>query len=285
MSHPTPIDFGRTTLRFDGPAHIMGIINCTPDSFSDGGAHLDKVKAVEAGLLMVEQGASILDVGGESTRPGAWPVGLQEELDRVVPVIEALRRRSEVLISVDTMKAAVAEAALAAGADMVNDVTGMTGDASMARVVARSGAAAVLMHMRGDPRTMQRDTDYGGDLVEVIADGLDALVERAVEAGVARERLIVDPGIGFGKDGEGNLRLIGSAGRFGRGGLAVLIGPSRKSFIGQVLGIADPAERDWGTAAACAAAVMSGAHVLRVHAVGPMVQVARMAHAIMRARG
>lgn len=280
MVHPAPIDLGRTVLRFEGPPLIMGILNTTPDSFSDGGRHLDPSRAIEAGLAMIEQGADILDIGGESTRPGADPVGEGEELARVLPVIEGIRRHEgRIAISIDTTKAAVAAAALDAGADILNDVSGMRREAEMAGVVASRGAAAVLMHMRGTPRTMQADTLYD-DLVDEVGAHLRALVGSAVSAGVNEGKLIVDPGIGFGKDVGGNLSLIKHTRRFSVEGRPVLIGPSRKSFIGHLLAIDDPRLREWGTAGAVAAAVFCGAHILRVHEVGPMWQASRIAHAV-----
>jgi dihydropteroate synthase len=283
MAHPDPIELMSSTLSFDGPPLIMGIINCTPDSFSDGGDHLSADIAVKSAMAMVRAGASILDVGGESTRPGSKPVSLDSELERVIPVIREIRLRDKVTaISVDTTKAAVADAAIIAGADIVNDVSGMTHDPDMTAVVAGHGAAAVLMHMRGSPKTMQSNTVYT-DIVDEIRRRLDALVERSVAAGVDEKKLVVDPGIGFGKDVAGNLSLLRYINRFSAGGRPVFMGSSRKSFIGQVLQIADPREREWGTAGAVAAAVCFGAHILRVHEVGPMWQVSRIAHAISAA--
>lgn len=280
--HPAPINFGRLTLRFDGEPHIMGILNCTPDSFSDGGEHLKPEIAIAAGLRMVEEGAAILDIGGESTRPGATPVSANDEVARVVPVIKGLRRHTQALISIDTTKASVAEAALLAGADIVNDVSGASMDPEMLPLLARTQAVAVLMHMRGTPRTMQRDTHYE-DVVDSVASAIDALIERAVAAGVEPQRIIVDPGIGFGKNVLGNLRLIKHTRRFGQGRHAVLMGPSRKSFIGRILDQPDPAQRAWGTAGAVAASVSAGAHILRVHDVRPMREVTQVAYAIAQA--
>ncbi len=277
---PAAIDFGHAALRFDGAAHIMGILNVTPDSFSDGGVHLQTEAAVASGLQMLQDGATILDIGGESTRPGAQPVSPQQELDRVVPVIAALRKAApQAIISIDTTKAAVAAACLKAGADIVNDLSGFDFDPQMASVVADAGAAAVLMHIRGTPRTMQRDTHYD-DVVDDVCAALDARIKAAVDKGVQRHRLMVDPGIGFGKNMQGNVRLIKHAHRFGHGEHAVLIGPSRKSFIGHILSEPDPTKRVWGTAGAVAAAVCFGAHILRVHDVKPMVEAIRVAEAI-----
>ncbi|MBH24971.1 MAG: dihydropteroate synthase [Myxococcales bacterium] len=281
MSLPTPepLTLSRRTLRFDGAPHVMGIINATPDSFSDGGRNLHADRAVANALAMVEAGAAIIDVGGESTRPGAEAVSELEELERVAPIIEKLRRRSDVLISCDTMKASVAQAALEAGADLINDVTGFTFDPKMADVVAEADAGAILMHMRGTPRDMQRQTRYD-DLVGEISAILDARVEAAVQRGVARERIIVDPGIGFAKDLDGNLTLIRRAADFAHSGRPVLLGPSRKRFIGELTGVANPEERGWGTAGAVAAGVCYGAHVLRVHDVLAAVQVIQVCAAV-----
>lgn len=283
MDHPDPIKLGSCVLRFDGPPLIMGVINCTPDSFSDAGEHLSPEAAVKSALEMVAAGASILDIGGESTKPGSEPVPLETEIERVIPVIREIRRQNATIaISVDTTKASVAARALESGADIVNDVTGMSLDPEMREVVADHDAAAVLMHMRGSPKTMQDNTVYT-ELVEEIRRQLDHLVAQSVAAGVDEKKLIVDPGIGFGKDVQGNLSLIKHTRHFGSGGRPVLIGPSRKSFIGRLLKISDPKEREWGTAGAIAASVCFGAHILRVHEVGPMWQVSRIAHAVSAA--
>lgn len=277
MNH-TPIQCGPLRMEFGAHVYLMGVLNVTPDSFSDGGRHFATDTAIEAGLRMIGEGADIIDVGGESTRPGSEGVPAEEELRRVIPVIEELRRRSPVPISIDTQKAAVAEAALRAGANMINDVSALR-DPRMGQVAARSGVPLVLMHMRGEPRTMQQGEIVYDDVVAEVAEFLSQAIERAVSCGVSRERIIVDPGIGFGKTVEHNLELIDRLGELKRLGHPVLVGPSRKSFIGKILD-RPPGERLFGTAAAVAAAVLRGADIVRVHDVCEMQQVARVALAV-----
>jgi dihydropteroate synthase len=260
----------------------MGILNVTPDSFADGGRFCDPAVAVAHGLGMVKAGARILDVGGESTRPGAAAVGVEEEVARVVPVIRELSERVAVPISIDTQKAAVAEAALTAGARIVNDVSGLQRDPAMVDVLRQSGAGCVLMHMRGTPETMQQFTCYD-DLVEDILAHFREVLEAARAAGLEGERFMIDPGIGFSKTAEQNLTLLAHLGRFRELGRPVLVGPSRKSFIGKVLSLERPADRLWGTAAAVATAVLHGADVIRVHDVAEMHQVAALAAAVRNA--
>jgi dihydropteroate synthase len=263
-----------------GPrAWLMGVLNVTPDSFSDGGRYFDAAKAVDHGLALVAEGADVLDIGGESTRPGSLPVPEAEEMRRVVPVIEALRVRTAALISVDTTKAAVARAALDAGADIVNDTSALRFDPAMAGVVARSGAAVVLMHMKGTPLTMQDDPSYA-DLLGEIAGFLDDRIRVAEAAGIPRERVIVDPGIGFGKSLAHNLELIRRQDVFHALGRPLLMGFSRKAFLGRVLGL-PPDERLEGTIAAAVVSVERGAHILRVHDVGPVARAVRAAEAIL----
>jgi dihydropteroate synthase len=256
----------------------MGILNVTPDSFSDGSRYLDLELAVDRALEMESEGASIIDIGGESTRPNAEPVGLDEELRRVIPVIERLAGRLSVPVSIDTHKAAVAREAVAAGAEIVNDISAFTFDPAMASVVADSGAGAVLMHTRGGPREMQKDTEYRDIVSEVIAF-LDGALAGAERAGIGRNRLVVDPGIGFGKSVSGNLEIIRRLGEFARLGSPILIGTSRKSFIGALLD-RDVDGRLMGTAATVAAAVLNGASVIRVHDVAAMRDVAAVSLAI-----
>ncbi len=266
-----------------GPTtRLMGIVNVTPDSFSDGGVFFDPERAVEHALALACEGADILDVGGESTRPGSLPVPADEELARVLPVIRKLRPRTGVLISVDTTKSAVARAALDAGADIVNDTSALRDDPEMAAVVARSGAAVVLMHMKGTPRTMQEAPHYD-DLVGEIRSFLAARCRAAEAAGIAAERIIVDPGIGFGKTAEHNLALIERLDAFRDLGRPLCVGFSRKAFIGRVLGL-PPGERLEGTIAAAVLSVSRGAEILRVHDVGPVARAVRMAEAILGAR-
>jgi len=260
---------------------VMGILNATPDSFSDGGHLATAEAAVAYGLGLYEAGADWVDVGGESTRPGAARVDLKEETHRVVPVVEGLRRRGAGPISVDTTRAEVARAALDAGADLVNDVSGFRFDPAMAPLVAERGVPAVLMHSRGRFEEMHRDPAYRDVAREVVAELGDALA-RAERAGVPRERLIVDPGIGFAKDAAHSLEALGKLRALEALDRPVLVGPSRKSFIGKVLE-APVGRRLMGTAAAVAAAVLLGAHVLRVHDVGEMVEVVRVCDAIVSA--
>jgi len=258
---------------------LMGILNVTPDSFSDGGAFLEPERAIEHGLRMVKEGAHLLDVGGESTRPGAPPVLADEEIRRVVPVIRELIRRAGVPISIDTVKAPVAAAAIEAGAAIVNDVSGLHRDAGMIEVLRRSGAGCVLMHMRGTPETMRQLTDYT-DLIGDILDYFRAALSHAGNAGIEPERFMLDPGIGFAKTAEQNLELINNLDRFRALGRPVLVGPSRKSFIGKLLPGTEPAQRGWGTAGAMAGCILRGADVLRVHDIDEMRQVAVVAAAI-----
>ena len=259
----------------------MGILNVTPDSFSDGGRSASPSAAVRRGLALAAAGADLIDVGGESTRPGARAVSAREERARVVPVIRALARRVRVPISIDTSKAAVAAAALEAGAGLVNDVTALRGDRRMAAVVARAGVPVVLMHMRGHPRTMQRRTRYRALPDDVLAE-LQTAIDRALDAGIASDRILVDPGLGFAKTAAQNLTLLRTLSAFHALGHPLVVGPSRKSFIGTVLE-APVNERLFGTAACVALAIAGGAHIVRVHDVDAMAQVARMTDAILQA--
>jgi dihydropteroate synthase len=259
----------------------MGVLNVTPDSFSDGGRFATGAAAVQCGIEMVAEGADILDVGGESTRPGAEEVPVAEEIRRVVPVVRALAGEVDVPVSVDTTKAAVAEAALEAGAVIVNDVSAMRSDPAMRKVVAESGAGAVLMHMLGNPRTMQADPRYD-DVVQEVAAALVGWASEAEAAGIARDRIVVDPGIGFGKTAAHNLSLLHHLDRLVATGYPVLVGSSRKSFIGLTLGV-PLEERLEGTAATVAWSVAAGARLVRVHDVRPMLRVVRMTEAILGA--
>lgn len=259
-------------------AKLMGVVNVTPDSFSDGGLYLDPEAAIAHGREMAAAGAEILDVGGESTRPGAEPVAVEEELRRVVPVIQELSD-GDCEVSVDTSKAAVAEAALDAGASIVNDVTALRGDPAMAALCAERGAAVVLMHMRGDPRTMQEDPRYE-DVVAEVKSFLAERLEAATAAGVAEERVWLDPGIGFGKTAAHNLELLRRLGELRDLGRPLVIGTSRKSFIGKVDGSAAD-ERLGGTIASSVLAAAEGAEVLRVHDVAEVGQALAVATAIL----
>jgi dihydropteroate synthase len=256
----------------------MGVINVTPDSFSDGGVHLEKQTAVAAGRDMVAQGADIVDVGGESTRPGAGPVSAAEELDRVIPVVEALVSGG-VLVSIDTSKPMVARAALEAGAEIVNDVTAAASE-EMSEVVAESKAALILMHMQGTPRTMQQEPFYE-DVVAEVGSFLAERARRVIEAGVEPRSIAIDPGIGFGKTVEHNLELIHGLGKLAGLGFPVALGASRKSFLGRLTGIEDPAARDHATAVTTALGYERGARVFRVHEVASSRAALRLAAAIV----
>jgi len=260
------------------PPAVMGILNITPDSFSDGGVHFDQSKAVHAALQMEDDGATIIDIGGESTRPGAEPLAAQIEIDRVLPVIEQIRRRSAVTISIDTRKAAVAEEAIGAGADIVNDVSAMRYSAGMAAVVAKSGVPVILMHMRGEPSTMQQFAVYD-DVVANVGRELSSMIDDAVSAGVAREKILIDPGIGFAKTFDHNLELLARAHELTS--LAPLvIGASRKAFIGHLTGRPSGPDRALGSLAAVAAAQRAGASIVRVHDVRATVDFLRVWMAI-----
>lgn len=258
---------------------IMGILNATPDSFSDGGCYLSVDAAVARGREMLAQGADIIDIGGESTRPGAEPVDAPTEMRRVLPVIEALAAVPGARISIDTAKAAVAREALRAGACIINDVTAMEGDPDMAAVVRETGAGVVLMHMRGTPRTMQDAPQYA-DVVGEVADWLAGRLAVAGVAGIAPEAVVLDPGIGFGKTAAHNIALIAGLDRIARLGRPVLAGLSRKRFIGLLSGVEEAAERVAGSLAALTAAILHGASILRVHDVAASVQAARVAAAL-----
>jgi dihydropteroate synthase len=258
----------------------MGILNVTPDSFSDAGQCHDPGIAFERALQMEAEGADIIDIGGESTRPGAAPVSSDDELRRVVPLVERLAGTLKCAISVDSWKSAVAGRALAAGAEIINDISGFNFDPSMAALAAASGAGVVLMHTRGTPEKMQQDTAYD-DLMGEISAGLRASLGRAREAGVCADCIAIDPGIGFGKDVSGNLELLRRLAELSGFGLPILTGPSRKSFIGTTLDRSHPDDRLFGTAATVALSVSHGASILRVHDVKAMRDVADMAHAVM----
>jgi dihydropteroate synthase len=270
-------ELSRRTLKLDRPL-VMGILNVTPDSFSDGNRFFSLEAAVQRGLEMESEGADIIDIGGESTRPNAPAVSLTEELDRVIPVIEALSGRISVPISIDTYKAGVARAACAAGAEIVNDVSGLCFDDQMAETVALSDAGLVVMHTRGRPDRMQADTGYADLLAEVKAYLADSLAI-AETAGIKACRIAIDPGIGFGKSVEGNLELIRRLPELASFGRPILVGPSRKSFIGGLLG-KDSGARLFGTAAAVAVSIVNGASIVRVHDVAAMREVAVVARAL-----
>jgi len=258
---------------------IMGILNVTPDSFSDGGLYLDKEAAIQRALAMSSEGADIIDIGGLSTRPGSEEIPIEEELKRVVPVIEALRGRLSIPISIDTYRAEVAEQALRAGADIVNDISGLRFDPKMKEVVSRYKAPIVIMHIKGTPRDMQKDPRYQ-NLIAEITDYLKEGIKIAKQSGIPEERIIIDPGIGFGKTLEHNLEIIRNLSSFKSLGRPILIGVSRKSFIGKILDDAPPSERLEGTLSAISISVFNGANIVRVHDVKEASKAVRIAHAL-----
>jgi dihydropteroate synthase len=279
---PFRIEWPGGTLDLSERVAVMGIINVTPDSFSDGSDNFRYEDALASALRMVEEGADILDIGGESTRPGAQAVSLEDELLRVLPLVEYLAPRVKVPISVDTYKAKVARRAVEAGAAIVNDISGLRLDPEMASAVAETGAGVVVMHMRGVPRDMQSDTNYE-DLTGEVYASLAGSVKLALEAGVARGKIIVDPGIGFGKSVDGNLTLLRRLHEFTSLGLPILMGASRKSFIGKVLGIENPKERLEGSLSAASLSVFLGANIIRVHDVRETRRAVDLAWAVKNA--
>lgn len=260
----------------------MGVLNVTPDSFSDGGDFATLDRALAQGEAIAAAGADFIDIGGQSTRPGAETISLEEERRRVLPVVAALRERTEIPLSVDTTRAAIAAEAIAAGADLVNDISGGTFDEQMLPTVAKLRVPIALMHLRGTPKTMQQMTAYE-DVVAEVARALGERIEAAVAMGVDRSLIIADPGIGFAKTAEQNLEILRRLPELQSSGVPLLVGTSRKSFIGRILERPEPKERVWGTAASCCAAIAGGADILRVHDVAQMLDVARVADAIWRA--
>ncbi|HHZ92126.1 TPA: dihydropteroate synthase [Candidatus Poribacteria bacterium] len=270
---PKQVVLGKRTL-------IMGILNVTPDSFSDGGRFASTQHAVKNAKKMVDDGADIIDIGGESSRPGADPVSVDEELERVIPVVRGVTDETEAIISVDTCKAAVADQALQAGADMINDITALRFDPDIVHVVAEANASIILMHMQGNPRTMQQTPAYT-NLIDEVSLFLQESIEFAESNGVAPGRIFIDPGIGFGKTVQHNLEILRQLDQFKRLGKPMLIGTSRKSFIGKILDL--PVEcRLEGTAATVAWSIAGGVDIVRVHDVKPMKRVAKMTDAIYR---
>jgi len=266
-------------LDFTRKTHIMGVLNVTPDSFSDGGFFFDKESAVRHAYYLTENGADILDIGGESTRPGSASLPLEEELRRTIPVIQAVARSVNIPVSIDTCKAEVARRALDAGASIVNDISGLRFDTAMPQVVAEYGVPVIVMHIKGTPKDMQTHPVYEA-LIPEIMDYLRCSIRLAVDSGIPEGRVIIDPGIGFGKTFDHNLEIIKNLKEFTLLGRPVAIGVSRKSFIGKVLGGAPPSARMEGTAAAVAISIFNGAHIVRVHDVKEMSKVARVADAI-----
>lgn len=257
----------------------MGVVNVTPDSFSDGGLYLEKKKAVQRALELVGEGADIVDVGGESTRPGSDPIPAKEEIRRLIPVISSVREKTDVLISVDTTKSEVAEAALDAGASIINDISSLRVDPEMASLVVQRDAPVILMHMKGTPKTMQINPSYT-DLLEEVKSFLRERIEVALASGFKKEKIIIDPGIGFGKRYEDNLTLINNLLVFEDLDRPILVGPSRKSFIGKILNL-PPLERIEGTIASSIISIIRGAHILRVHDVAPVKRALLVAEAIL----
>ncbi len=275
------LSFRNFSLDFSQKTYVMGILNVTSDSFSDGGLFLDESSAIERAIRMEDEGADIIDIGGESTRPGSEPVSLEEELKRTIPVIEAISGKLRIPVSIDTYKSEVARRAIEAGASMVNDISGLRFDPEMAPVLSQYDVALVLMHIKGTPRNMQKNPVYT-DLFSEITDYLKEGINIATEGGIARERIVIDPGIGFGKTPEHNLQIINNLDRLSPLCRPVLVGASRKSFIGRILNNAPASERLEGTAAAVAISVMKGADIVRVHDVREMTRVVRVADAIRK---
>jgi dihydropteroate synthase len=273
------IEFAGRSLDFTAGTVVMGVLNVTPDSFSDGGRFFDRDKAVEHGLRMAAEGAAVIDIGAESTRPGAEPVSAEEQIKRAVPVIEKLANSVRVPISIDTSDAAVAQAAMEAGAAMINDVTAL-GDERMARAAAEGEAAVVLMHMRGTPATMQKDAVYA-DVVAEVLGFLLARAKRAQEFGIPAERIFIDPGIGFGKTLEHNLMLLRNIDRFVASGYKTVVGTSRKKFIGTITGKDNPQDRIFATAATVSLCAAAGVSIVRVHDVAEMADVVKVVSAII----
>ena len=263
----------------------MGVLNVTPDSFSDGGEFLDSEAAIARALQMEKEGADLIDIGGESTRPGAAPIPIEEELRRILPVIKVLRGRLRIPISVDTRRAEIAGAALESGAEIVNDVSGLRSDPHLGEVARRAGAAVILMHMHGTPETMQHGP-FARDVMRDVTSGLRQALVRAKRARLAKTKLLLDPGIGFGKTGEQNFEILARLAEFARLGYPIVIGTSRKSFLGKAMaGPGDPTvpadRRVLGTAASVTTSILGGAHIVRVHDVAEMAGVARVADAIL----
>jgi len=280
QKRPDPEDIicKRRTLCLSKKTYVMGVLNRTPDSFSDGGVFLDEDKAVRHAEEMVRDGADIIDIGGESTKPGSEPVSVKEELARVIPIIKRIAQDIDVPISIDTQKSEVAEAAIEAGASIINDVTALRGDERMKSIVAKYGTPIVLMHMKGTPKTMQIDPEYHTLISEIISY-LKESIGIAKEAGIPEGKIIIDPGIGFGKTTGHNLSVIRNLNRFKTLGRPILVGVSRKSFIGKILN-SEVNDRLMGTAASVAISILNGANIVRVHDVKPMVEIARIADAI-----
>lgn len=261
--------------------YLMGILNVTPDSFSDGGQFNRRETALKQALLMIDRGADIIDIGGQSTRPGASQITLEEELQRVTPIVQAIREVSDIPISIDTTRATVAEKSIEMGADMVNDISSGTFDRSMLATVAKLQVPIILMHIKGTPEIMQNLTDYQ-DLIGEIKLFFQERIEEAIKLGIKKEQIILDPGIGFAKTYEQNLEILRNIQEIKKIGFPVLIGTSRKSFIGKILNKENPQDRIWGTGATCSYAITQGANILRVHDVEPIHDIAKVTDAITK---
>lgn len=275
------LEWSHFRLDFSKKSYIMGVLNVTPDSFSDGGLFFDKGRAVEHAFRMVEDGADILDIGGESTRPGSDPVSLEEELRRTLPVIEAIAEAVKVPVSIDTYKAEVARRALDAGASLVNDISGLRFDPDMPKLVAERRVPVVLMHIKGNPKDMQKNPEYEALIPEVM-EYLRISILLALKSGIPENMILIDPGIGFGKTASHNLEIIRNLQEFTRLGKPLVMGVSRKAFLGKILDGASAADRLEGTAAAVAVSLLNGAHIVRVHDVKEMARVAKVVDAIKR---
>ncbi|MCC3412694.1 MULTISPECIES: dihydropteroate synthase [unclassified Microcoleus] len=283
--NPAKIIIRNKTFEWGKRTYLMGVLNVTPDSFSDGGDFNTIESALAQAENMVKSGVDIIDIGGQSTRPGAAEISLEEEIDRVIPVIEMLRQKADIFssvpISVDTTRAQVAKAAIEAGADIVNDISGATFDSEMLSTVAQLQVPIILMHIRGTPQTMQKLTDYQ-DLIGEIRDFLESRIVAAVAAGIDKSQIIIDPGIGFAKTYSQNLEILRQLTKFRGLDCPILVGVSRKSFIGQILNQPEAKQRIWGTAAACTSAIANSADILRIHDVREMHDVCLVADAIFR---
>lgn len=284
---PTPWTIRDHTLAWGSRTYLLGVLNVTPDSFSDGGQFNTLDQALAQARHLVHNGTDILDIGGQSTRPGSESISQEEEIDRVIPVIEAIRADADdtlrqAVISVDTTRSAVARAAVKAGADIINDISGGTYDRAMLSAVADLGVPVILMHLRGTPATMQQHTDYQ-DLIGDIYEFLERRIEDAIAVGVKPSQIAIDPGLGFAKTYPQNLEILRNLGKFRELDCPLLVGPSRKSFIGWILDQPDPQKRIWGSAAACCAAIAGGADMIRVHDGAEMYDVCRVADAVWRA--
>jgi len=275
------------TLVLGSRTLVMGVLNVTPDSFSDGGKFLDPATAIEHALVIEGAGADLLDIGGESTRPGSSLTPVEEELARILPVLQGLRGVLKIPISIDTQKLDVAEAALDAGAEIINNISGLKSDPRLAQLAARRRVPLILMHMRGEPRTMQK-AGFARDVLKDVLSGLRRSIAIARKAGVAKSQLILDPGMGFGKSFAQNYELLEKLPELAKLGYPLLVGTSRKGFLGATLArdgkLAPPEERIWGTAATVTASILNGAHIVRVHDVNEMVQVARVADCLANSR-